>query len=145
MTCVKSLCVVAWLILPVKGPLDDALKTDLDRFQGEWRAVSVLSDDGRPVTAEELENTRLIVEGNRFTLKGKESVVTGRFTIDGAKAPKTIDVILDGNGREKPVRLLGIYRIDGEIRKSCFAMPGEDRPTRFPASAKGYLQFEWKR
>lgn len=145
MTCLKILCVVGWLTLPVGTPLDDGSKRDLERFQGSWQATAILTDDGRSAPVEDLENTRLVVTGDRFVLKGKEYTITGRITIDGAKTPKTIDVTLDAKEGQQPVKLLGIYCIDGETRKSCFAMPDKNRPTSFPMSPKGHVQFEWKR
>jgi hypothetical protein len=59
--------------------------------------------------------------------------------------PKTIDVLLDAKKGEQPVKVLGIYRIGGETRKSCFAMPDQLRPKAFPESPKGFLQLEWER
>jgi len=51
-------------------------------------------------------------------------------------------VLKGDNGEE--TKLLGIYQVKGDIRKSCFAMPQQDRPSQF-MTEKGYVSFEWKR
>lgn len=131
-------------IATATGVPPDAAQKELQRFQGTWQAVSVRNPDGRPATPDELAHIRLIVDGNTFTLQGKEFAITGRFTIDPSRSPRAIDVTLDRKEGEPPVKLLGIYRIDGDVRKSCFAMPEQERPRDFPESPKGYLRLEWK-
>ena len=37
----------------------------------------------------------------------------------------------------------GVYEIVGDTRKSCFALPGKDRPDKV-AKAKGNLYLEWR-
>jgi uncharacterized protein (TIGR03067 family) len=145
MSCLNFVILVSLLSFQIDSPTGDAVKRDLQHFQGSWQAASVINADGRPATTEELERTRLIVEGNQFTLKGKDFIIKGRFTIDPSKSPKSIDAVLDTKEGEKPVKVLGIYRIDGETRKSCFALPDKPRPKDFPLSPKDYIQFEWKR
>lgn len=136
---------LASFTFPIDAPPREAAKADLQRFQGTWQAASIYDFEGRPATADDLKHTQLVVSGNRFTLKGKDYAITGRFTIDPIKSPKTIDVILDADEGQQPAKVLGIYRFDGDSRWSCFALPGDERPKKFPASPKGYLQYEWKR
>src|SRR5262245_39894559 len=113
------------------GPLsEDVAKLELQRFQGSWKAVAIHHADGRPATKEELQNTRLVVEGTTFTLTIKDVTISGTFTISPTKRPKTIGVLLRSkDGRE--TKFLGIYQIQGETRKSCFALPEKARPTQF--------------
>jgi uncharacterized protein (TIGR03067 family) len=124
------------------GPVPDAAKKELEQFQGSWKAVATHAD-GRQATDDEVQSTRLIVEGCKFTLTIKQSSISGTFTVNPAKTPRTIDVQLTSNeGRQ--VKFLGIYQIQGDKRKSCFALPGKERPTSF-SPAKGYFGFEWRR
>jgi uncharacterized protein (TIGR03067 family) len=140
--------ILAMLLGPVwtgaGTPADDAAKKDLERFQGSWRAVAVQNFDGQPAPDEDVKHTRLQVEGNRFTLTGKNFKVSGTFTIDSTKTPKTIDVLLEG-AATKEERFLGIYQIEGDDRKSCFALQGKERPSDFRTGVKGILRLEWKR
>lgn len=128
--------------LAVAPPGDDAAKKDLAKFQGTWQAVSVINMDGKPAPADDLKETHLLVVGNTFTLRVKDATIRGTFMIDPKRDPKTIDVMLDG---AKPKdKIVGIYRIDGDLRKSCFAFGGKARPKDFPTDGKEYLQFVWK-
>ncbi len=117
---------------------------ELQRFQGSWQAISVHRPDGRRASQDEVANTHLVIEGNKFRLLGKDHfVVSGTFFINPVKSPKTIDVVLTSkDGRES--RFLGIYQSQGEQRKGCFALAGKERPTRF-AYENGYFGYTWKR
>lgn len=121
---------------------DHAVKKDLDKFQGSWQAISVVDMDGKPRSADDAQHTRLVVEGNAFTLRDKNVTIRGTFSIDPTRVPKTIDVTLEGAKPED--KILGIYRLEGDLRRSCFVSPGENRPKEFPSGGKGFLQFVWK-
>lgn len=136
------LLIIAPIALANSSPDDLSVKKDLDKFQGSWRAVSVVNLDGKPASADEIQHTRLVVNGNTFILQGKDATIRGTFSIDPTRVPKTIDVTLEGAKPED--KILGIYRIDGDLRKSCFVLPGKERPKDFPSEGKGYLQFVWK-
>ena len=139
-------CLLSLILAPLAlatGQVDDrAVKKDRDKFQGSWQAVSVINMDGKPASDDEAKNTRLVVEGSTFTLRDKDTTIRGTFSIDPTRIPKTIDVTLEGARPED--KILGIYRIDGDLRKSCFVLPGKERPKEFPSDGKGYLQFVWK-
>lgn len=117
------------------------IEGDLERFQGAWAAVSMQAEDGRPAPADEVAAMRLVVNRNKFTLTGKDYKISGTFSIDPRMMPKTIDVELDDESGDK---LLGIYEIRGDVRRSCFAMPGRPRPMTFMYGVQDYLIFEWK-
>jgi uncharacterized protein (TIGR03067 family) len=126
-----------------ESPRDEAVKKDIKQFQGSWKAVSIRNADGKQAPDDQVENTRLIVEGNKFTLTSRDTTITGTFTINPRATPRTIDVSLNSQDGKK-VKLLGIYQVQGDTRKSCFALPGKERPSQF-TSKPGYLGFEWKR
>jgi len=138
-------CVVLTTLLALgSAPAgDDVAKKDLQLFQGSWQAVFIQNVDGQRAPDEDVRATRLLVHGNEFTLMVKDVTVYGTFTIDPTKTPKAIDVTLKG---AKPgEKFLGVYQIDGEIRRSSFALPGNERPRAVRPSAKGYVMLEWKR
>lgn len=132
------------LVTPIDKKSDDRAAKDLKNFQGSWQAVMMRNVDGRPATAEELSEIRLVVQGSKFTLTGKDFNIAGKFTIDPAKNPKTIDVVLDGS-KKPDEKFLGLYEITKGSRKSCFALPGKARPVDLAPSASGFLVFEWKK
>ena len=124
-------------------PSDDAVKKELKLFHGKWACVGGQGMDGKPVAEDEIKRTSMVVEGNKFSIKQNDNVIIeGTFTVDPTKKIKTIDVDLKKPGEGK---VLGIYQIDGDMRKSCFATnDAKGRPDGFRKEA-GYLILEWKR
>jgi hypothetical protein len=50
------------------------------------------------------------------------------------------------DGFTKGKKQLGIYELDGDTLKSCFAKPGEERPTDFTSKpGEGRTLSIWKR
>src|SRR5690349_9990379 len=97
-------------------PVDDVVKKDLKEFQGKWTAIVAHDTNGKALSAEELKETNLVVDGNKFTMKSGATMLEGEFKIDPAKKIKTIDIFL-GDDRTKPI-VLGIYEIKGDTRRS---------------------------
>ena len=65
------------------------------------------------------------------------------YTTDPAK--KTIDLV-NTIGPRKGKTQLGIYELDGDTVKFCFAGPGKDRPTEFTANDGSQRTLSaWKR
>ena len=53
-----------------------------------------------------------------------------KITLDSAKKPKTIDFQMT-DAVNKGRCQLGIYELDGDTLKSCFAAPAAERPKDF--------------
>jgi uncharacterized protein (TIGR03067 family) len=106
-------CSLLILLAPLAAsggaPSQDDVKKELQQFQGSWQAVALWHADGQQASEDEVQNTQLVVEGNRFTLTGKEFTISGTFTLDPTKAPRTIDVLIrSDDGRES--QFLGANR-----------------------------------
>jgi uncharacterized protein (TIGR03067 family) len=127
------------------GGAKDARK-ELKKLQGTWMLVSG-ARDGKKFTDEEIKQSRLIIKGNRFSIP-KSDVGTGQegtFTIDPGKTPKQMDATT-GSGPDKGKTWLGIYELEGETYKVCFAPPGKDRPKEFSSKpGSGRLLQVWER
>jgi uncharacterized protein (TIGR03067 family) len=104
------------------------------------------SADGQPMP----ENLR--TQMKRFC-KGDETSVTmggqvffkAKITLDPTKKPKTIDYTMT-EGVNKGKQQLGIYELDGDTLKSCFAAPGAERPTDFTGKEGEHRTVSiWKR
>jgi uncharacterized protein (TIGR03067 family) len=121
-------------------PAEEAVEKEVKLFQGKWEALSGQSFDGTQLTDVEAQLTSLEVDGDKFTLKTGSLTVNGTFSLDPSKKLKTIDVFL-GDSKENVLR--GIYVSNGDVRKSCFAAPGKDRPTEF-RKEKGFMIMEWR-
>jgi len=138
-TKVMTLLVVL-LLVGADVPKVDAVKEELKKFEGAWKLASA-NHDGNEATEEEVKSGSLVVTGNEFTLKVGNETHKGKFTLDPGKKPKTIDVEFT-EGTLKGSKVLGIYEMEGNTRKSCFA--AEDRPSDF-AAGKGKYTWTWKR
>lgn len=103
----------------------DAAGADRDKLQGTWTMI-VGEREGRKLTDQEVAGARLTVTGitYRYTLGGRTDA--GTFRLDPSQTPKVIDVTPD-SGKTT----LGIYEIEGDTHKVCFAEHGRDRPTEF--------------
>jgi hypothetical protein len=68
-------CNLLFLLAPLAAgdgtPSEDILKKELHQFQGAWKAVSVQHGDGHQASEDEVQNTCLVVNENKFTLTGK--------------------------------------------------------------------------
>jgi uncharacterized protein (TIGR03067 family) len=136
------LLLLAVPLLAAEPPKADAAKDELKKFEGKWKLVSQ-DFDGKEADPENVKTASLVVAGNEFTMKIGNETHKGKFTIDPAKKPKTIDTEFT-EGSLKDSKVLGIYEIDGDTRKSCFAGPDKDRPTDFTSGTGKYI-WTWKR
>jgi uncharacterized protein (TIGR03067 family) len=94
-----------------------------------------------------------MVKSGKRVLKDGELTVTfdgkvyfkAKITIDPRKKVKTMDYEMT-EGTTKGKKHLGIYEIDGDTVKFCFAQPDGERPTSFEAKegSKNVLS-TWKR
>jgi uncharacterized protein (TIGR03067 family) len=120
-------------------------KSDLDKLQGTWLLVAMESD-GHEVEAEDFKDWKAVYEGNRVTLWSGERVRRrGIVTLDSSRKPKAINT-WDQDGPYEDQTVPGIYEIDGETLKVCFARPGQERPKEFTTNAgTGFVSCVYKR
>jgi uncharacterized protein (TIGR03067 family) len=115
---------------PKEKPADDKA-----RLQGTW-AVAESTFDGRPAAPEVVKKRKMIFQADELI-----AVIDGakkdplKVTLDPGKKPKRIDIARPG-GRGTA---LGIYALDGDELKLCYAEPGRDRPTEFASPEGGRL------
>jgi uncharacterized protein (TIGR03067 family) len=129
MKALLSVVFVAALVVAADG---DAVKKEKDALQGKWTIVSV-ERDGKPV--EMWADGVRVMEGDNYTLTPKKGdAVKGTFALDPSKTPKAID-FRPAAGQYKDKTLRGIYEIDGDMLKICFAEPDKERPTEFASKA----------
>jgi uncharacterized protein (TIGR03067 family) len=111
---------------------DDA-KKDLDKLQGTWKAEKMIFM-GEDAPADVVGKFTLTCKGSEFIPSDNASDVA-TIKLDTTAKPKAIDL----TEKNKKVSL-GIYELDGDTLKLCFAEPGTDRPKAFE-SAKGSKVF----
>jgi uncharacterized protein (TIGR03067 family) len=123
----------------------EAIQKELARLQGEWSMVSG-SADGTAMPDQMLKRMKRICKGDETTtMTGGQVYFKAKITIDPTKKPKTIDYQMT-EGFTKGKKQLGIYELDGDTFKSCFAKAGADRPKDFTSkSGDGRTLSVWKR
>jgi uncharacterized protein (TIGR03067 family) len=109
---------------------NEAVKKDLAQLQGEWSMVSGTAD-GQAMPEEMVKEMKRVCKGDQTTTTmGGQVFMKAKITLDPSKKPRTIDYEMT-EGFTKGKKQLGIYELDGDTFKSCFAAPGADRPTQF--------------
>jgi uncharacterized protein (TIGR03067 family) len=108
--------------------------SDWERLQGTWRAVLV-EEDGRARPAGEVQAERVIVYGDRYSLRLRGHTFRGVVTrIEPGQAPRAIDFLCTEGPGAAGKRFLGIYLLEGDELTVCLAPPGRPRPTEFAGS-----------
>jgi len=138
-----ALLALAAGLLVAAAPNDDA-KNDLKKLEGTWVLASG-ENDGKKISADTLKTGQLMIDGDKHTVKVSDTTYKGTHKLDPSSKPKTID-ITDTEGPFKDKTVLGIYELDGDEFKICYAAPGKDRPKDFSAKeGTGYHCHIWKR
>ena len=136
---------IALTALSIRANDNEAMKQALALLQGEWTMVSG-SADGQPMPDQMRAQMKRVCKGDEATTTMAGQVfIKAKITIDPAKKPKTIDYLMT-DGFTKGKTQLGIYEIDGDIFRSCFAKPGGERPSDFTSKpGDGRTLSVWKR
>jgi uncharacterized protein (TIGR03067 family) len=123
----------------------EAIKKDMEGLQGEWSMVSG-SADGQPMPEEMRKQMKRVCKGDVLTVAmGTQTFLKAKITIDPSSKPKTIDYEMT-DGLTKGKKQLGIYELNGDTLKSCFAAPGAERPPDFEGKAGDHRTLSvWKR
>jgi uncharacterized protein (TIGR03067 family) len=126
----------------------DAPKSDKEAIAGSWRVVAC-----------ELENKLLaeaVFKDLRYIMKadgtwkleggpGFPKAKGGVFRLNPRATPKTID-FTPSDGPYKGRAFLGIYQLEGDELKACFAFPGKPRPKTYLTQPESGLVLEfWRR
>lgn len=118
-------------------------KTDLDRFQGTWYCVAAVKD-GNVLPEDKVKQMTIVIKGDTFQFPGlamDDTSKEGTIKLDENKTPKEIDAI----SPTKEV-MPGIYRMDDNGYKVCFAPVGKPRPTDIRSEpGSGYILQSWAR
>jgi uncharacterized protein (TIGR03067 family) len=116
----------------------------VDELSGEWQMVSCIRD-GYTLEPMLVNSGRRIGRGNEtITMFGKQVFMRARYTLDAGQSPKTIDYAITA-GSAKGKTQYGIYEMDRELLRICYAGPEKSRPTDFlSATGDGKTVTVWK-
>jgi len=108
---------------------DKAADADRDKLQGEWVVVSG-QENGKEVPAEKVKGMKMTVNQDRITVDEGKGKRVMNYKLDATQTPKAIDMTTV-EGSDKGKMSQGIYELDGDKLKICFAMPDKERPKNF--------------
>jgi uncharacterized protein (TIGR03067 family) len=137
----RLLAVVAvTLLLAADKPKGDPAKKEYAAFEGTWKIESMVMN-GEKVSADQFKGVKLILKGNKFTMKMGDMDSDGTYKVNLDKKPKHIDVTFT-NGLNKGQTLKGIYELKGDTYKVCIAMEGKARPKELASKKDSGTVFE---
>jgi uncharacterized protein (TIGR03067 family) len=115
------------------APMDEAVRKEYARFRGTWKIVS-MEAEGMKLPEALFKNSRLALEGDRFTHTEGTATYRGTFKLDLTKKPRQIDIVFT-EGPEKGKTVLGIYELEGDTYRLCISLTGKERPKEFASKA----------
>ena len=122
--------ITAFAVLAARADDSAAAKKDQAQLQGEWTMVSG-ERDGQPFPADFTQGSRRVARGDETTVTLQGQIfMKAKVAIDPSKSPKAIDYAVTA-GKYAGKTQLGIYELEGDKVKYCFAIPGRERPARF--------------
>lgn len=139
------LLLITFLLLACSGSPrvspEDGIARELKAMAGSWRPIFT-ENNGYKSSEGDLTGILWIrdADGKWTARRGGKAVVEWAVkNIDPTQNPKTIDIEVAA-GAYKGVVYLGIYELDGDTLRICFALPDKpERPTDFSA-AKGTVR-----
>jgi uncharacterized protein (TIGR03067 family) len=113
---------------------DDAIAQDFKRYEGTWRAVSLVIN-GEAARPEDARNITVVnqADGTWIVRHLDQEISRGSHVIDPTKSPKTIDITAN-EGEGVGATYLGIYELGANTRRLCLAEPGRERPLEFSST-----------
>jgi len=127
------------LSLPVNN-IQAGDQQDLKKFQGTWKLVSA-TRDGKALAEDKVKQTTIVFKGDTFRFPELAEYATskeGTIKLDATKTPNQMDATSTGGEV-----MLGIYDLEANRYKVCFALVGKPCPSEFVSTpGSGYiLQF----
>ena len=105
----------------------------LRALEGEW-CFSTLEVDGHTMPSAAIEQSRILIDGDRFRTESPEATYEGIFTVDVERTPAHIDIEFV-EGPEAGDTCHGLYELEGDRLTICLGLAGSTRPKAFAAKA----------
>jgi uncharacterized protein (TIGR03067 family) len=118
------------LAAPAPPQPEDVAKKDLAKMQGAWTVESV-RHSGADEPAESVAKDKVVIDGDKFTIKHDGRDEESTIKLDPSKTPKALDVTL-ASGEA----MLGIYELDGDTLKIAVTGPPAKQPEEKGRAAK---------
>jgi uncharacterized protein (TIGR03067 family) len=117
------------LALPPGPTPEDAVRNEQKKLEGNWSAVSI-EVEGAKMPAQQVNGFSLTFKAGKFTSHNGGEKMTGTYTIDPAKKPKTMDIV-HADGPEKGKTWSLIYTLEGNTLRLRGGEIDKDRPGDF--------------
>lgn len=112
-----------------------AIKNDHKLIEGTWKIVALEINGNKSDVADASKFTVVNGADGAWSLRSEgNEIIKGTSTIDPTQKPKTID-FMPTSGQDQGKSMLGIYELEKNTRKLCFAPAGQNRPTEFSSTA----------
>src|SRR5260370_31784590 len=128
MISISALLILTMLLLQAvetrgkKGGQDDS-----QMLAGVWACVSGVND-GKPLPEDIVKQLKLTLTKDRYkTEKGDVMLFDGIYKIDAKQRPKSIDITAP-EGEQAGTTSKGIYVVEGDILRMCYANADKDQP-----------------
>jgi uncharacterized protein (TIGR03067 family) len=134
----------------VPVPREDASAFDLpvtpllERLQGQWRAIELVTDGKRIPDAWLPHGSRTMTGNEVKVVFGGQTMVHARVRMDERATPIAVDYY-DLRGNQKGTVTYGIMEWIGEDARFLMAPPGAPRPTDFTDSPATGTLSRWRR
>lgn len=109
------------------GRLEAAASNDQEKLQGTWIVISA-EKDGK--VDEQRKGAKVLYRGDTFTRIMPMGNANGTFKLDPSSNLKSMNITYL-EGREKGQTWAGIYSLEGDTLKLCYAAVGKPRPSEF--------------
>jgi uncharacterized protein (TIGR03067 family) len=125
--------------------VEEWARDDMDRLQGAWNGV-VVEREGRVVyRGAEARKAKVTFTADTAIFEDADVRLVGTFRLNPKRTPKTFDLTV-AEGDAKETYPAGIYQVNDDTFKLCFAFPTAERPDDFATyPGSGRTLFVYKR
>ena len=125
------------------GEPTQAQQAELEKYTGTWEAVYV-EHQGKALPPNEVRAIKLLVAGEKYTVKIGKMKIEGTHQLDPSARPKRIDAVRSKDPSPEKT-LKGIYELGPDSFKVCYGAAGKERPTQFSTREGGQRLLAFRR
>lgn len=117
---------------------------DLQKLQGTWE-IARSEANGTEIASEDSVGITVKIKDGAYEVVKNDSTDRGRFTINPAAEPRTMDVNVE-TGPVAGRNLKAIYELKDDTLRICYTVEGAERPKAFTTEQdSGHLLITYKR